>query len=79
MEKYIILAKKQEDGLLDMHQCSLKKQGALITQLRDSGFLDFVGAEQQQCDDDSQVVEHLNIIDGKLVQSWEVVPTETKL
>ena len=75
----ILLAKKLEDGLLDMRQCSFKKQGALITQLRDAGFLYFVEAEQPQCDDGSQVVEHLNVIDGKLVQSWEVVPTDIKL
>lgn len=48
------------------------KQGEYLTELRESGFLDFVPCEPPSEQPGKSVVESYNIIDGKLVQSWNV-------
>lgn len=48
------------------------KQGEYLTELRESGFLDFVPCEPPTEQPRKSVVESYNIIDGKLVQSWNV-------
>lgn len=48
------------------------KQGEYLTELRESGFLDFVPCEPPTEQPGKSVVESYNIIDGKLVQSWNV-------
>lgn len=48
------------------------KQGEYLTELRESGFLDFVPCEPPTEQLGKSVVESYNIIDGKLVQSWIV-------
>lgn len=48
------------------------KQGEYLTELRESGFLDFVPCEPPMEEPGKTVVESYNIIDGKLVQSWIV-------
>ena len=48
------------------------KQGEYLTELRESGFLDFVPCEPSTEQPGKSVVESYNIIDGKLVQSWIV-------
>lgn len=48
------------------------KQGEYLTELRESGFLDFVPCEPPTEQPGKSVVESHNIIDGKLVQSWIV-------
>ena len=48
------------------------KQGEYLTELRESGFLDFVPCEPPTEQTGKSVVESYNIIDGKLVQSWIV-------
>lgn len=48
------------------------KQGEYLTELRESGFLDFVPCEPPTEQPGKSVVESYNIIDGKLVQSWIV-------
>lgn len=56
--------------------------GAYITELRESGYLDFVPSEQPTGEPGTSVVESLDVVDGKLVQSWRVVedaPQETAL
>lgn len=52
----MVLAKFDKDGLLDMRHC-LVEEGAKITELRNAGFV---------------AVESLNVVNGKLVQSWKV-------
>ena len=48
------------------------KQGEYLTELRESGVLDFVPCEPPTEQPGKSVVESYNIIDGKLVQSWIV-------
>lgn len=48
------------------------KQGEYLTELRESGFLDFVPCEPPTEQPGKSIVESYNIIDGKLVQSWIV-------
>lgn len=67
----MILAKIDNDGLLDMRYC-LVQDGAKITELRNSGFLDFVESEQPKCDSGFISVDSYEIMNGKIVQSWEV-------
>lgn len=68
----MILAKRNKDGTIDLIDCSMK-QGAYITELRNAGFLDFVPSEQPKGEQGTSVVESLDVVDGKLVQSWRVV------
>ena len=65
------LARMNGNGLIDITYCSLN-EGAKITELRNAGFLDFVEAEQPKCDTGFVVVESLNVVNGKMVQSWKV-------
>lgn len=55
----------------DLRQVYIK-EGAYITELRESGFLDFVPSEQPTPEPGKVVVESLEIIGGKVVQSWEI-------
>lgn len=75
------VAKVHKDGTTDLIDCSLK-QGAYITELRNTGYLDFVPSEQPTRKPGTSVAESLEVVDGKLVQSWRVVedaPQETAL
>ncbi|GAE14587.1 hypothetical protein IX307_001212 [Bacteroides pyogenes] len=68
----ILLAKFESvDSPLDLRQVDTA-QGAYITKLRESGFLDFVASEQPMAEPGESVIESLEIIDGKLIQSWVV-------
>lgn len=49
------------------------REGAYVTELRDSGCLDFVPSEQPTAEPGKAVVETLEIVDGKIVQSWHIV------
>ena len=53
--------------------CVDTRAGAYVTELRDSGYLDFVPSEQPTGEPGTSVVESLDVVDGKLVQSWRVV------
>ena len=48
------------------------KHGEYLTELRESGFLDFAPCEPPTEQPGKSVVESYNIIGGKLVQSWNV-------
>ena len=75
------LAKYVQGEPLDLRRVD-KSQGAYITELRNAGFLDFVPSEQPTSEPGTSVVESLDVVDGKLVQSWRVVedaPQETAL
>jgi hypothetical protein len=66
-----ILAKIDSDGYLDMVSCSTE-HGERMTELRESGFLDFVPSEQPQCATGYFAQDSFEIVDGKIVQSWEI-------
>ena len=68
----ILLAKYKEGEPLDL-RCVNMKRGAYITELRNAGFIDFVASEQPTAEPGKAVVESLDFVDGKLVQSWRVV------
>lgn len=53
--------------------CVDTRAGAYVTELRDSGYLDFVPSEQQTAEPGKVVVETLEVVDGKIVQSWHIV------
>ena len=75
------LARKNNDGSIDLIDCS-DKEGERMAELRNAGFLDFVPSEQPTGEPGTSVVESLDVVDGKLVQSWRVVedaPQETAL
>lgn len=67
----IELAKIQDDGFVDIVYCS-STDGLRMTELRESGFLDFVPSEQPQCESGFIAVDSCKIIDGKVVQFWEI-------
>ena len=52
--------------------CVDTRAGAYVTKLRDSGYLDFVPSVQPTPEPGKVVVESLEIIGGKVVQSWEI-------
>lgn len=66
-----LLAKYVQGEPLDLRRVD-KRQGAYITELRNAGFLDFVPSEQPKGELGISVVESLDVVDGKLVQSWRV-------
>ena len=68
----ILLAKYKEGEPLDL-RCVDEKHGAYLTELRNAGFIDFVASEQPTAEPGKSVVEKLDFVDGKLVQSWRVV------
>ena len=68
----ILLAKYKEGEPLDL-RCVAEKRGAYLTELRNAGFIDFVASEQPTAEPGKSVVEKLEFVDGKLVQSWRVV------
>jgi len=65
------LAKYTPGEPLDL-RCVDTRAGAYLTELRESGFLDFVASEQPTSEPGKVVVESLEIIGGKVVQSWEI-------
>ena len=65
------LAKIQDDGFVDVVFCS-PLNGSRMTELRESGFLDFVNSEQPQVESGQIAVDSFKIIDGKVVQFWEI-------
>ena len=71
----ILLAKYKEGEPLDLRLVNTK-QGAHITELRNTGFIDFVPSEQPTAEPGKAVVETLEVVDGKLVQSWHIVEAE---
>lgn len=71
MEK-ILLAKYNGYGQpLDLREVSTAN-GEYVTQLREAGFVDFVASERPTEQPGKTVVESLDMIDGKLVQSWSI-------
>lgn len=71
----ILLAKYKEGEPLDLRMVSTQ-QGEYITELRNTGFIDFVPSEQPMAEPGKAVVETLEMVDGKLVQSWQIVEAE---
>lgn len=71
----ILLAKYKEGEPLDLRLVNTK-QGEYITELRNTGFIDFVPSEQPTAEPGKAVVETLEMVDGKLVQSWQIVEAE---
>ena len=69
--KQLLLAKYVPGEPLDL-RCVDSRAGAYLTELRESGFLDFVPSEQSTPEPGKVVVESLEIIGGKVVQSWEI-------
>ena len=65
------LAKIQDNGMVDVVFCS-PSNGSRMTELRESGFLDFVASEQPQVTTGQIAVDSCKIVDGKVVQSWEI-------
>lgn len=65
------LAKIQDNGMVDVVFCS-PSNGSRMTELRESGFLEFVKSEQPQVKSGQIAVDSCKIIDGKVVQFWEI-------
>ena len=53
--------------------CVDTRAGAYVTYLRDSGYLDFMPSVQPTPEPGNVVVETLEVVDGKIVQSWHIV------
>ena len=70
--KQILLAKYTPGCPLRLIKADTRV-GAYITELRESGYLDFVPSDQPTGEPGTSVVESLDVVDGKLVQSWRVV------
>lgn len=70
--KQILLAKYTPGCPLRLIKADTRV-GAYITELRESGYLDFVPSEQPTAEPEKVVVETLEIVDGKMVQSWHIV------
>lgn len=67
----VLLAKYTPGEPMDL-RCVDTRAGAYVTELRESGYLDFVPSEQPTPEPGKVVVESLEIIGGKVVQSWEI-------
>lgn len=65
------LAKIQDNGMVDVIFCS-PLNGSKMTYLRESGFLEFIKSEQPQVKSGQIAVDSYKIIDGKVVQFWEI-------
>jgi hypothetical protein len=65
------LAKILEDGTVDIRSCDAKL-GALMAQLRNAGFLDYMPREQPTCESGYKAVDSFVIENGKVVQSWSI-------
>ena len=70
--KQLLLAKYVPGEPLDL-RCVDSRAGAYLTELRNAGFIDFVASEQPTAEPGKAVVETLEIVDGKMVQSWHIV------
>ena len=70
--KQILLAKYTPGCPLRLIKADTRV-GAYITKLRDSGYLDFVPSVQPTPKPGKVVVETLEVVDGKIVQSWHIV------
>ena len=71
MVQQILLAKYTPGEPLDL-RCVDTRAGEYLTELRNTGFIDFVASEQPTPEPGKVVVERLEIIDGILVQKWEI-------
>lgn len=68
----ILLAKFYGVGQpLDLREVDTQR-GSYITELRDAGFVDFVASERPMKQRGKTIVESLEMIGGKLVQSWSI-------
>jgi hypothetical protein len=67
----VLLAKYTPGEPMDL-RCVDTRAGAYLTELRESGYLDFVPSEQPTPEPGKVVVESLEIIGGKVVQSWNI-------
>lgn len=65
------LAKINQDGTIDLIDCP-REQGERMAELRNTGFLDFVPSAQPQVEPGMIAVDTFDVVDGKLVQSWNV-------
>lgn len=70
--KQILLAKYTPGCPLRLIKADTRV-GAYITELRESGYLDFVPSVQPTPEPGKVVVETLEVVDGKIVQSWHIV------
>ena len=70
--KQILLAKYTPGCPLRLIKADTRV-GAYITELRESGYLDFVPSVQPTPEPGKAVVETLEVVDGKIVQSWHIV------
>ena len=68
----ILLAIYKEGARLVL-RCVDEMRVAYLTELRNAGFIDFVASEQPTAEPGKAVVETLEIVDGKMVQSWHIV------
>lgn len=64
------LAKILPNGALDIRFCDTKN-GSKITELRNTGYLDFVPSEPPICETGYIAKDKFAIVDGKVIQSWE--------
>ena len=69
----MILAKilDPETGMMDIQNVDFR-QGAKITELRQAGYLQFVAAEYPAMNEGEKAVETLEVVNGKIVQSWTI-------
>lgn len=65
------LAKFDSDGLIDIRSCD-PALGARLTSLRNAGFLDYVRGEQPQVENGFIAVDTHSVVNGKIVQFWEI-------
>lgn len=65
------LAKILPDGTADIRFCP-PSHGERMAQLREAGFLNFVPTEQPQADTGFVAVDSFAVVDGCVVQSWEI-------
>ena len=73
----MILAKVFDDGTVDLRNCE-PEQGEKMTILREAGFLECVISERPIVTPGKVAVDTFNVIDGKLVQTWEIKPETTE-
>lgn len=65
------LAKIISKTEIDLRYCP-KELGAKMAELKNDGFLNFVSCEQPQCETGSIAVDSYEVVNGKVVQSWDI-------
>lgn len=68
----MLLAKFISEKEIYLLDCPIQL-GSKITELRNAGFLDFIGSDQPQVEIGKCAISHYDLKEGKVYQSWSII------